>query len=526
LWAGAVALTLTLTGELVAISPVFAWFRVAAEVSETLDRAAAAYADGAPARSAELVSEAYFGLFEESGLEVAIRRYVSARRARELERMFANIRQAITARAAPGEVRRQVAALRKAIEGEAREIQRQGVTSEDLRSETAEPQAAETEGVAERATPDASAQLLVQLSEASARYAGAARGEARALLDSAYFDQFEGQGLEAIIGARAPARKTAIEARFVRIRGLMSAGASPDTVAGQIEALRGDIRDAIAQFSASRGPWQAVLGSALIIIREGFEAMLILTALVAYLVKAGHGDRVRALYQAAGVAVLCSLLTALAFRSLTRLAGRHQELLEGVSMLAAAAVLVYVSYWLTSRAEAHRWQAYLRSKVQAALGTGRVAALWAAAFLAVYREGAETVLFYQALLAGTSGESREILAGLGIGSVVLAALFVLLRSGAERIPMHAFFAWTSLLLYGMALVFAGQGVRALQALGTVSASPTPWRLTLDWVGFYPTWESVGLQLFLLVAALVALVVVVGGRASGGREAAPGERSTT
>src|SRR5574341_2417747 len=119
--AGAVTLAFMLGGEVAALLPVFAappppWSRVAAEISETLDRAAAAYAGGAPARGVELVSEAYFGHFEESGLEIAIRRYVSARRARELERMFAGIRQGITAGAPPDQVQRQVAALRTVLE--------------------------------------------------------------------------------------------------------------------------------------------------------------------------------------------------------------------------------------------------------------------------------------------------------------------------------------------------------------------------------------------------------------------------
>lgn len=174
---------------------------------------------------------------------------------------------------------------------------------------------------------------------------------------------------------------------------------------------------------------------------------------------------------------------------------------------------------LTSRTEARRWQSYLDSKVRTSLGTGRIAALWVAAFLAVYREGAETVLFYHALLAGTE-DARAVLAGLGIGALVLMGLFVLLRTGARRVPMHAFFAWTSLLLYTMAFVFAGRGMRALQAAGAIGASPTPWGVALDWVGLYPTWESTGVQLALLVAAAVALLAVLVGRRRSGEHGAP------
>lgn len=495
------------------------WSAVAAEISGTLDRAAAAHATRQSGRGAELVSEAYFGLFEERGMEVAIRRYVSTRRARELERMFGALRQAIAVGADAGEVRQQVAALREALQAEAAELARQGVSQEDARLQGESAEAVEPGAVLAPMPADAVAQTLARLGDVGARYGAGAAAEARTLLDSAYFDHFEGQGLEAAIGARTPARKAAIEARFVRIRSLLASRAPADAVTGEINALRAEIQDAIGLLSGGQGPWQAIFAGALIIVREGFEAILILTALLTYLVRAGHRDRLRTVYQAAAVAVVASLLTALALRSLTRLAARHQELLEGVSMLMAAAVLVYVSYWLTSRTEARRWQSYLDSKVRASLGTGRIAALWVAAFLAVYREGAETVLFYHALLAGTE-DARAVLAGLGIGTLVLAGLFVLLRTGARRVPMHAFFAWTSLLLYTMAFVFAGRGMRALQAAGAIGASPTPWGVALDWVGLYPTWESTGVQMALLVAAAVALLAVLVGRRRSGEHGAP------
>lgn len=473
-------------------------------MGDRIERAAAAYAAGQAARGVELVNEAYFAVFEDSGMETAVRRYASARRAKELERMFGGIRHAMSAGADPAEIAPRIRALRDALTADAGELEREGVTRESLRGEPEASPGAPPDGIPAPVSAGATAQLLTRLDEAAARYRAGGHSEALALVDRAYFDHFEGQGLEAALGASTPGRKTAVEARFVRIRGLMSAGGPPATVARELEALRDDVREAVALVSASRGPWQAVLAGAVILVREGFEAILILTALVAYLRKAGRRDRVRTVYRAAGAGVVASLLTALALRSLSHLAARHQEVIEGGSMLAAAAVLVYVSYWLTSRTEARRWQGYLRSKVEVALDSGRVAALWAAAFLAVYREGAETVLFYQALLSSMPGQASAIVGGLGLGALVLALLSLLLHSGARRIPMHAFFTWTSVLLYAMAIVFVGRGVRALQAGAALGASPTPWQFTLDWLGVYPTWEGLSVQLLLLVGAAVAL----------------------
>jgi high-affinity iron transporter len=178
-------------------------------------------------------------------------------------------------------------------------------------------------------------------------------------------------------------------------------------------------------------------------------------------------------------------------------------------MLLATAVLFYVSYWLTSKAEAERWQRYVQTQVQAALGAGSLVTLWCAAFLAVYREGAETVLFYQALLAGSGpGEGGAVLAGLGVGSLVLVALFLLLRSGALRISIRPFFTVTSVLLYALAFVFAGRGIRELQESGLIGATPASWIPTWDFLGLYPTWESVGLQAVLVAAAAVAAIHLV------------------
>lgn len=244
------------------------WLDIAGEVATALERAAAAGAGGQPARALELVSEAYFDVFEERGMEAAIRRYVSVRRARQIERMFGGLRRAISSGADAAEVGRQVATLREALATEARELQRQGVTQDDLRPEPDVSGRAEAESATE-VSRGAATELLGQLDEVGARYRGGAPRAALALLDRAYFELFEGQGLEAAIGAKTPARTAAIETRFVRIRGLVSAGASPETVAGEMDALRRELQEALALLSESSGPWQAVFAGALIIVREG-----------------------------------------------------------------------------------------------------------------------------------------------------------------------------------------------------------------------------------------------------------------
>ncbi len=502
------------------------WPGVARRVSGLLDDAVKSYEARSPEKAKDLVTEAYFGPFEAGGMEIAIRQEISARRARQLEKMFAEIRQAIGAGEPAGAVRERVAALERALDHDARELVRAGVTEVRL-AEKGEPSpVGEPAPVGAGVSPPGAApdrlvnELIARLDQARARYEAGDPDQAKALLGSAYFDLFEHQGLEAAVGARSSRLKADIEGRFAQIRGLMSSGTPADRVGQDLDALKDRIREAGALVTRGQGRAAAFVNGLIVIVREGFEAILILTALAAYLLKAGHGDKVRVVYQAGGAALAASLLAAVLVQTLFQLSPRSREALEGVTMLLATAVLFYVSCWLTSKAEADRWAQYIRKRVQASLGTGSLVALWSAAFLAVFREGAETVLFYQALLAGTGpGEAGAVFGGFGAGSLVLVVVFLLFRSGALRIPIRAFFTLTSALLYYLAFVFAGRGIQELQVSGLVGITPAHGVPTWELVGLYPTWESVGLQLLLVGAAAFALSYLFLIRGRGTRAAA-------
>lgn len=135
-------------------------------------------------------------------------------------------------------------------------------------------------------------------------------------------------------------------------------------------------------------------------------------------------------------------------------------------------------------------------------------ALGLAAFLAVYREGAEVILFYQALFNGASGDTDMIWFGFGTGCAVLAVIFAVIRLGLFRIPLRPFFIVTSILMYLMAVSFAGGGISSLQEAQLVPQTviTASWFPNIDWLGLYPTYESVGLQLALLIAAGITLIV--------------------
>ncbi|HEX2718395.1 MAG TPA: FTR1 family protein [Gemmatimonadaceae bacterium] len=250
--------------------------------------------------------------------------------------------------------------------------------------------------------------------------------------------------------------------------------------------------------------WGAFFQSFLIILREGFEAILVIGAVVTFLIKTGHRERLHAIWVGVGLALLASAVMAVVLSTVLSALPASREILEGVTMLIAVAVLFSVSYWLISKVEAAKWQAFIRDKVNAALAHGGGKALALVAFLAVFREGAETALFYQALFR----EGTHVIVPLGLGIVVgmaaLAVIFTLFYRFGVRIPLRPFFGATSALLYYMAFVFAGKGIKELQEGNVLPVTRLPGFPTVEAMGIYPTAETLLAQLVLLAAFVFAL----------------------
>jgi len=223
----------------------------------------------------------------------------------------------------------------------------------------------------------------------------------------------------------------------------------------------------------------------------------VIGAVVAFLLKTGHRERLRSIWWGIALGLLASGLTAIVLRTTLRALPAPQESLEDGNLLVAVAVLFSVSYWLISRVEAAKWQAFIRDKVTSALEHGGGSTLAFVAFLAVYREGAETALFYQALFNEGVNVALPITLGLLAGCAVLVVIFTLFYRFGVRIPLRPFFSVTSVLLYYMAFVFVGKGVHELQEGGVVPTNVLRGFPTIAGLGFYPTWETVLAHLVLL-----------------------------
>ncbi len=324
--------------------------------------------------------------------------------------------------------------------------------------------------------------------------------EADAAALSAYIT-FEGVELQ--LRSRSPGLSGKLEGSFATYRAGVSATRPPQELRGLHGDILGQLQEAQSALGHRATPFELFMQSLVILLREGIEAILIIGALIAFLVKTGAEGRRRDVYFGVGAALAASLLTAVLIETVFHISVAQQELLEGATMLLAAGVLFYVSYWLLSKMELKRWNQFVRSKVQRALAGGSVLALPAVAFLAVYREGFETVLFYKALFvsSGPIETAIPVVLGMLAASALLVVVYLAISRFGVRIPLKPFFGITGVFLYYMAFVFAGKGVLELQGAGILGVTYVPWAPVIPALGVYGTAEGLLVQgtLILLLA---------------------------
>lgn len=244
------------------------------------------------------------------------------------------------------------------------------------------------------------------------------------------------------------------------------------------------------------------LQSVSILLREGLEAILVIAALAAYLAKSGASHRLPALYAGAALAVLGSFAAAWAFERFY--GGSHNDLVEGIVILGAAALMLYVSGWLMLRQDPRAWQAYLQVRADEALTRDTAIAVALLAFLAVFREGAETVLFVHALAKTSGGYTAQLTIGLAFAAVLLVLLFVFIQKITARLPLRALFLLTSGFLFLMALKFIGEALQEFQEQLLIPYHELQWARWIESIGLNPTLEALAAQALVIAAALVTL----------------------
>lgn len=312
-----------------------------------------------------------------------------------------------------------------------------------------------------------------------------------------YFDVFEAAGVELVLGSKDRSLMQQIELGFARCIQTGIERRPTDEARSAWGRLRSDLIRAMplvadgASGAGTRLAWQA----GVIVLREGLEALLVVSALAAFLRRSGQEHRLRWLWAGVALGVAASGLLAWAVADLLAVAGTWRGALQGVMVTLAAIMIAQMAAWMYARRSAERWNQVLREHMAGALdGTPWLTLL--VSFVAVFREGAETMLFFHALGGSAPGHWLALAVGSITAALVLAAAFMGFQRVGRRMPYSAFFIGTASLLLVIALVFAGKGALYLQMAGWLPSTEWTKAPSVGWLGIYPLRETVFAQVLL------------------------------
>ncbi|MGZ4162906.1 MAG: FTR1 family iron permease [Tumebacillaceae bacterium] len=306
--------------------------------------------------------------------------------------------------------------------------------------------------------------------------------------------------VEGQVSVKSPAAYTSTETNMTQALQLLSSS-TPDVQKAQqvIEQMKSTLEP-----YAAGGDYTA-FDAGMVLFREGLEALLVVSALLAFLNRTGNREKQSWIWGGIGAGLLVSAVLAtvmtLFFSSIT--GGNNREMIEGVTGLVAVVMMFTVGVWLHSKSNGKAWNQYIQRQMGSALARGSLISLSLVSFLAIVREGAETIIFYLGM--ASSIDKSQLLLGIGGALVVLLILgFVIIRFSV-RLPLKPFFLVASLFIYYIAFKFLGQSIHVLQIVDWIPAHTATAIPTIEWLGVYPTWETFGLQVVLLVLILGSVV---------------------
>lgn len=340
------------------------------------------------------------------------------------------------------------------------------------------------------------------------------RDEAFAQARDGYLDHFE----LVEIPLRIADTDLTVEAEgvFAETRELIRSGAPTAEVRAKLVELRGLLDESERRLTdVGVGAPALVFAQAFtIVFREGLEAVLLLTVLLGYLESSRAGQYRRPILIGVALAALATVITLVAMQTVFARLPVSREILEAVTSLIAVGVLFWVSFWLISRLDQKRWMEFLKARVWRAVSAGSAASLILLGFTAVYREGFETALFYQALLSFGTGLLGWVIAGFAAGVVALAAVTVVIFRVGRKLPVATFLKVAVILVMLTSVAFLGNAVHGLQEAFVIARTPLEvGRLPIflaQATGWWPTVQTVVAQGVLLaiyaVGAVYAFVI--------------------
>lgn len=332
------------------------------------------------------------------------------------------------------------------------------------------------------------------------------------LVNHAYYQYYEKLGFEkTVMSAISGDRVSQVENQFKETRKSMIGGKSDADVEKNVAELKQMlVTDAkiLDDGAASKvNPVVSFVTSSfgqafIILLREGLEAMLVVAAIVAYLAKEGLKRMLKFIYLGVVAGLVASGVMAALLIFLFQNAGSHQEVFEGATALVAMVMLLFTSNWMLGKSSHQSWTRYVDDKTKESASKGSVFSLALLAFLAVFREGAETVIFYQAIMGMTYDQNyMPLVWGALAAVVVLVGFFLVFRYTTVKIPYKPFFATMSVLMGILVVVFAGSGLHELIEADVISGTYMSTWPTNDFLGIYPYVQTVGFQLVMLLVVL-------------------------
>ncbi|MDR3345990.1 MAG: FTR1 family iron permease [Campylobacteraceae bacterium] len=479
------------------------WQTLYQSINDKFEKSVEAAQMGDMAKAKELVRAAQFEDYRNSMMEVAIRKHISQSKDGQIQNEMRRIIMSLDALDDVSTLQNDLQKLKNSIYLALNELPQSAAELAVVDVEIEEVEQSSQNYFEVLANIKAEGAKAVEL------YKTGDSKKATSTIQNAYFDIFEASGMEVRVGAMDSTLKTTIEGTFSEIVAIIKNSGDVEKIEAVLERLYKEVEAAAEKLSTKTTPWSLFLYSLIIILREGVEALIVVTAVIAYLVKSGNGERLNIVYNSLWAAIGLSFVTAFVMNYLFNASGESRELLEGITMLVAVLLLFYVGFWLLSNAHSKKWAHYISEKVKDSISSGSAKALWFTVFLAVYREGAETVLFYQAIIfdAKSAAGYGVIAAGLVIGLVLLTILFFALKAGAVKIPIKPFFVITSAIIFYMSVTFTGKGIMELVEGKIIEPTILEGFPTITWLGVYPYIESLLPQAILLIGIVAGTALI-------------------
>ncbi len=527
------------------------WGSAADEIDKYLDTAFEHYLAGDAKAAYNCVNDAYFKVYEVTGFERQTMSYVSGPRKNAVELQYSTCKAAVKKDNQDPEIQKEVRTelnkLKSMIredgnklavkDGEEQTVTKYYKDGELVASDPYAEYAGDPNAAVTYASWSAASEAVGELLDtAFTAYKGKDFEAAKDNTETAFYMVYEESRLDHTIYADLSVEdRKEVDTRFEQLLSLIEgekfqrkavqrgirelknvisakAASLDEIVAAKAAEEAAAAAEAEADTTSSTDQnWLTFLAAFGIIVREGLEAILVIAAIIAYLAKSGNKKSLKNVYIGGVLGIAASFVAAAILYYVKQAwagAGQSQEIIEGVTALIAVCVLFYVSNWMISKSEAAAWSNYIDSKVQSSIETGSAMALAFTAFLSVFREGAEVVLFYQPMLL--EGHANMVWAGFAAGCVLLVFVYLAITRLSIKLPLKVFFTATSILMAVMCVSFLGSGIKELAEGGVfdvvLQVSGIPENDIIQIFGIYPYLETLIPQLILAIVLLVTFMM--------------------